>query len=58
VLPSDFEGVLVKSGHEKLLKKIANLSESKVSCGRIIAEEITEKKLSIPSEFVEIINLL
>jgi predicted ATP-dependent endonuclease of OLD family len=58
VLPSDFEGVLVKNGYKDLIDKAERLSHSKVSCGKIVAEEIIEKKLPVPAEFVVTINSL
>jgi len=58
VLPSDFEGVLRTSGYEKLLKKAETISDSKVTRGRFVAEEILRQNHKPPKEFVDVINAI
>lgn len=58
VLPSDFEGVLRRSGYEKSLKKAETISDSKVTRGRFIAEEILRQSRKVPTEFVDVINAI
>jgi predicted ATP-dependent endonuclease of OLD family len=56
VLSSDFEGVLRKNGYTSLLEKAAGISESKPTCGRLVAQEIVRQNKEIPDEFVQVIN--
>ena len=56
VLSSDFEGVLCKNGYTSILEKAAEISESKPTCGRLVAQEIVRENRKIPDEFVQVIN--
>jgi len=56
VLPSDFEGVIRRSGYGNLLKKAETVSDSKVMCCRLVAEKILQDNLEVPKEFADIIN--
>jgi predicted ATP-dependent endonuclease of OLD family len=56
VLSSDFEGVLGKNGYTSLLEKAGQESESKPTCGRLVAQEIVRQNKKIPDEFVQVIN--
>jgi predicted ATP-dependent endonuclease of OLD family len=57
VLPSDFEGVITRSGYTSLLEEARKESErSKATCGKIVAQEIVKQNKVIPSEFVQVIN--
>lgn len=58
VLPSDFEGVLRRSGYKKLLKKAETISDSKVTRGRFVAEEILRQNRKVPKEFVNVIDAI
>jgi putative ATP-dependent endonuclease of OLD family len=55
VLSSDFEGVLENAGYGELLKKAQSISESKVTCGRFVAQEIVKQNSKIPQEFIDVI---
>jgi predicted ATP-dependent endonuclease of OLD family len=55
VLSSDFEGVLKKEGYNKLLKEANSIADSKVIQGRIVAEQIVEKRDEIPKDFARVI---
>jgi len=56
VLPSDFEGVLLRDGYGQLLERAKRMSKSKVTCGRYVAEQIVEHGKPIPKEFCEVIE--
>jgi len=56
VLSSDFEGVLCKNGYTSILEKAREMSESKPTCGRLVAQEIVRQSKKIPDEFVQVIN--
>lgn len=55
-LPSDFEGVLAANGYDEFIEKAKELTTSKVTVGRIIAEEITKNSKKIPYELQSIIE--
>jgi len=58
VLPSDFEGVMERSGYEFLLKEAETISDSKVTRGRFVAQEILKQNLEVPKEFVDVIDAI
>jgi predicted ATP-dependent endonuclease of OLD family len=58
VLTDDFEGILKKNGYESIINEAKAVTNSKASCGRIVAEKIIKDNLNIPKEFEAIIQLL
>jgi len=58
VLPTDFEGIFERDGYGKFLRQARGMSRSKVIRGRYVAEQIVERKETIPKEFCEIVETI